>query len=174
MRALLALATAAALHTPLAAAADEPLPNRIRIARPEVHASVGGHVDIGAGVRLDFPIIRSGLLESDLDEIALSLAFDVQGYDFLKSGDDTDDVLLMPGAAVEWSFYPGGRASFFTELGFAVVIADDDHFYHEDTPDRDAHTDLLVGGGLRIHSGSRLAFVARVGWPTGLQLGLAF
>ncbi len=160
---------------PLGARADDARPpNRIAVARPEAHASVGAHGDVGAGMRLGLPMLRAGLLESPIDELALSLGFDVQFVDFATGAQDQDDLLLVPQASVEWSFYPAGRASYFAELGFAVVIGDDDHFYHAPTLDRDVHTDLLLAGGFRVHSSSRLAFVGRFGWPVGAQLGVAF
>ncbi|MBC7172484.1 MAG: hypothetical protein H5U40_08670 [Polyangiaceae bacterium] len=149
--------------------------NIIEIARPEAHASFGGHGDIGVGLRLDLPIIRSGLLESSLlDELSLSAGIDIQFVDATTSEQDPDDVSVIPSLALQWSFYPAGSVSYFAELGFSVVLAKDDHFYHEETPDRNVHTDLLLAVGARIHRGERFGFIARVGWPVGVQLGVFF
>lgn len=167
---------------------------RARGVRPEVHLSLGGHGDLGAGFRVDIPIVPEGFLRRGRDDFALSPGLDIQFYDF--DHDDRrwrdpgpgprpgpgpgprpgpapgprrgDRVLFIPQLAAQWNFYfPRHAWSIFPELGLAVVIGDWDGYDN-------VHVDPLVAFGARKHFAEHLALVMRVGWPSGFQLGLAF
>lgn len=140
--------------------------------RPEVHFSLGGHGDIGAGFRLDIPIVPEGFIGRGRDDFALSPGLDIQFYDFDhddgRHGGRRDGVLFMPQLAAQWNFYfPPKDWSIFPEAGLAVVIGNWDH-------GDNVHVDPLVAFGARKHFGGSTALVLRVGWPVGFQLGLAF
>ena len=152
---------------------------RIRAVRPEVHLSAGGHGDLGAGFRIDIPIVPDGFLRNKRDDFALSPGMDIQFYDFrrthhLKRARDRDRdhdparVLLIPQLAAQWNIYfPDAGWSIFPELGVAVVVG------AWDGRDR-VHVDPLAAFGARKHFNRRTALVMRAGWPTGFQIGVAF
>lgn len=145
---------------------------RERGLRPEVHFSFGGHGDIGAGFRLDIPIVPEGFIGRGRDDFALSPGLDIQFYDFDRDdgprGGDRDGVLFIPQLAAQWNFYfPPSDWSIFPEAGLAVVIGDWDH-------GDDVYVDPLVAFGARKHFAGSTALVLRVGWPVGFQVGLAF
>jgi hypothetical protein len=167
-----ALAIASLLFAVSSAAADEG-DYRVRGARPEVHLSAGGHGDLGAGFRVDIPIVPEGFLRRGRDDFALSPGMDIQFYDFdrddnRRRGRDHDAVLFIPQLAAQWNFYfPRHAWSIFPEAGLAVVIGDW-------AGDDDVHVDPLVAFGARKHFSGRTALVLRVGWPSGFQVGIAF
>lgn len=147
---------------------------RIRGVRPEVHFSVGGHGDLGAGFRVDIPIVPEGFLRNKRDDFALSPGMDIQFYDLDRGDPDDDDdhdgdsVLLIPQLAAQWNIYfPRAGWSIFPEAGVAVVIGD---WAGKD----DVHADPLGAFGARKHFNSRTALLLRAGWPTGFQIGVAF
>jgi hypothetical protein len=138
-------------------------------ARPELHMSVGGHGDFGAGFRVDLPIVPSGFLRNGRDEFALSPGMDIQFIDFDNDHDGDNDVLFIPQLATQWNFYFPRGWSIFPELGLAVVVGD----HHDYDPDTNVHVDPLFAFGARRHFSERTAFVMRAGWPSGFQLGFA-
>jgi hypothetical protein len=154
---------------------------RIHGVRPEVHLSIGGHGDLGAGFRIDIPIVPEGFLGRGRDDFALSPGMDIQFYDFDHDDhddrgrrgprdDDWDDdgVLFIPQLAAQWNFYfPRHGWSIFPEAGLAIVIGD--AHGHDDL-----HVDPLVAFGARKHFSGRTALVLRAGFPSGFQVGLAF
>jgi hypothetical protein len=150
---------------------------RIQGVRPEVHLSVGGHGDLGAGFRIDIPIVPEGFLRRGRDDFALSPGLDLQFYDFDHDDDfdrrpgrrhDDDAVLVIPQLAAQWNIYfPRHAWSIFPEAGLAVVIGD----WHGDD---NVHVDPLVAFGARKHLSGRTALVMRAGWPSGFQIGVAF
>jgi hypothetical protein len=141
---------------------------RISGVRPEVHFSLGGHGDLGAGFRLDIPIVPDGFLRNNRDDFALSPGMDIQFYDLGHDDDDGDRVLLIPQLAAQWNIYfPRAAWSIFPEAGVAVVVGD---WAGNDN----VHADPLFAFGARKHFNSRTALLLRAGWPTGFQIGVAF
>lgn len=152
---------------------------RIRGVRPEAHLSIGGHGDLGAGFRVDIPIVPEGFLRNGRDDFALSPGMDIQFYDFDhddhdrgrgrdRDHHDDDAVLLIPQLAAQWNIYFPRRAwSIFPEAGLAIVIGDW-------AGDDDVHVDPLLAFGARKHFSERAALVLRAGFPSGFQIGLAF
>jgi hypothetical protein len=153
--------------------------DKIQGVRPEVHLSIGGHGDIGAGFRIDIPIVPEGFIGRGRDEFALSPGLDLQFFDFddhhcddPRPGrgrcGDADGVLVIPQLAAQWNFYfPRHAWSIAPELGLAIVIGDWDG-------DDNVHVDPLVAFVARKHFGGRTALVLRGGWPSGFQIGIAF
>lgn len=138
-------------------------------ARPEVHLSAGGHGDLGAGFRIDIPIVPSGFLASGRDELALSPGMDIQFFDL--GPHDGGYLLLMPQLAVQWNFYFPRGWSIFPELGLAVVVGDDRYPDHNSG---NVHVDPLLAFGARRHFNPRNALLLRAGWPNGFQVGITF
>jgi hypothetical protein len=175
-------ALALPLVAPAPAAADQGA-YRIRGVRPEVHLGLGGHGDLGAGFRIDIPIVPEGFLHNGRDDFALSPGMDIQFFDFDDDHDDLpgprpgrdrdrdrdgDGVLIIPQLAAQWNFYfPRHAWSIFPEAGLAIVIGDWDG--HDDV-----HVDPLFAFGARKHFSGRTALVLRAGWPCGFQVGIAF
>ena len=173
-----------ALAAPSTAAADQS-DYRIRGVRPEVHLSLGGFGDLGAGFRIDIPIVPEGFLRNGRDDFALSPGLDIQFYDFNHADDDrraghcngpapgpcrhgANGVVVIPQLAGQWNFYfPRHAWSIFPELGLAVVIGDWDG-------SDDVRVEPLVAFGARKHFSGRTALVLRAGWPAGFQVGLTF
>jgi hypothetical protein len=136
--------------------------------RPEVHGSVGGHGDLGAGFRVDIPIVPEGFISGANDEFALSPGLDIQFVDL----DGHDHLLLIPQLAVQWNFYFRRPWSIFPELGAAIVFGSSHHGYHDD--DVDVHVDPLFAFGARYHFSARNALILRAGFPSGFQIGVSF
>jgi hypothetical protein len=155
---------------------------RIRGVRPEAHLSIGGHGDIGAGFRIDIPIVPEGFLGRGRDDFALSPGLDLQFFDFDDDDDwcrgrgpgrdcrrgDRDGVVAIPQLAAQWNFYfPRHAWSIAPELGLAIVIGNWDG-------DDDVDVEPLVAFVARKHFRGRTALVLRGGWPSGFQVGIAF
>lgn len=158
----------AAWLAPSALAADGDSPHRIDILRPDVHVSFGGYGSLGAGLRVDIPILRRGFIEGVDDELALSPGADVffysAFYDYYAGGP-----YVIPSIVLQWNFYIG-QWSLFPEAGVALYVGDRRYLRHGDgfyvRPD--------FGLGARYHFSPRNALLARVSTPTGFQLGVTF
>lgn len=158
---------------PLAARAADGDPttagNHIAGARFDIHANFGGYASFGAGMRIDIPIIREGLIASADDELALSPGFDVF---FANAYHDYYDgtTYFIPSIVFQWNFYLSPDWSIFPEAGVAAYVGDADHMPHGSAlylaPD--------FGFGARYHFSARNALLMRVSTPTGFQLGLTF
>lgn len=160
--------------------------NGIHGLRIEVHGTLGYYQALGAGMRVEIPILPRGFTDKLDDEFALSVGGD---FTALRWRDRTFDG-SRPGyghgwgqwygdwsvwsvATANWNLYIGDKISVFPELGFTVSI--------HDCWDRSGRDDVCVtaapvgGVGFRYHfAPPRVAFVARVNWPVGLQVGLTF
>jgi len=150
---------------------------RIHAVRPEVHLSAGGHGDLGAGFRVDIPIVPDGFLRNKRDDFALSPGLDIQFFDFQHDhhaedardeDHEVDNVLIIPQLAAQWNIYfPERGWSIFPELGVAPVIGAWDG-------GDNVHVDPLAAFGARKHFNRRTALVMRAGWPSGFQIGVSF
>lgn len=152
-------------------AAAQSSANHISGVRPEAHIALGGHGDLGAGFRVDIPIVPEGFIRGADDEFALSPGLDIQFVNFDHHEDD-DDVLFIPQLATQWNFYFPRGWSIFPELGAAFVIGSRHRGYHHHGDD--FHIDALVAFGARYHFSDRNALVMRLGFPSGFQIGLSF
>ncbi len=133
--------------------------------RFDLHVDFGWRQAYGVGGRLEFPIVPEGLLERADDDLTLSLGAEV----FFP--ENRYGASVWPLGALQWNFYLSDRWSVFPELG-VVGFAGDDH--HHDF----VHTGPIIapflGFGARLHISPRAALLARVSWPAGFQLGVAF
>lgn len=153
-------------------AAAQTSANHISGVRPEVHVGLGGHGDLGAGFRVDIPIVPDGFISGADDEFALSPGLDIQFVNFNHHEND-DDVLFIPQLAAQWNFYFPRGWSIFPELGAAFVIGSRHRGGSHHRGD-DFHIDALVAFGARYHFSARNALVMRLGFPSGFQIGISF
>ena len=132
--------------------------------RFDVHADFGWYSFVGAGFRVDIPIVAEGLIAAADDELAITLGAEV-GW-FYHSVDHGFGV--YPVLAFQWNFYLGEKWSIFPELGVAFLFG----------PNRKRYWDTFAaphgGFGVRWHFGERNALLMRVTWPGGFQIGLTF
>jgi hypothetical protein len=133
--------------------------------RPEAHLNLGYYSDLGIGLRIDIPIVPQGLLDSAVDELALSPGIDL----FF----DDDQLWVGIPVALQWNFYLNREWSVFPELGLALLFG-----HHHWGPGHGRGDGLaidpLVAVGGRYHFNARNALVLRLGFPFGLQFGITF
>ncbi len=146
--------------------------NHISGVRPEVHLALGGYGGIGAGFRVDIPLVPEGFIDSADDEFALSPGLDLHFVHFNRHDGD-DAVLVVPQLAAQWNFYFRRGWSIAPELGVAVVIGSRHRVYYHRDDDR-VHVDPLIAFAARYHFSDRNALVMRIGAPVGFQIGLTF
>jgi hypothetical protein len=132
--------------------------------RPELHLGIGWGAELGFGGRVDIPIVPRGLIDGVNDELALSPGAELYFHD----GRD-NHLSIAPLVAAQWNFYVSPSWSLFPELGLALIFDQ-----HGPNHDDHVHLNLLFALGARYHFTGRNAFVLRVVWPFGLQLGLTF
>lgn len=142
---------------------ESPGPNRFANLRFEAHLAFGWYGAIGGGARVEFPIVRAGLLQNVDDELALSIGAELFYFygPYLGLG-------VTPLAALQWNFFLGNNISVFPELGLAFVFG----------PSRERYWGTFIapylGVGIRFHFTDRNAVLLRASWPAGLQVGLTF
>lgn len=138
-------------------------PNRFANIRFEAHLGFGWYGAVGIGGRLEFPIVRAGILQNVDDEIALSIGAEVFYFYGRYLG-----VGVTPLIALQWNFFLSNAVSIFPELGLAFIFG----------PGRDAYWGTFIapylGLGIRFHFTDRNAVLIRGSWPAGLQVGITF
>lgn len=160
-----------ALVAPWAASAAEvESGDHIHGVRFDVHGVFGGYGSLGAGLRVDIPILPDGIIEEADDELALSPGADVFFTDFYPDYYDGGPYVI-PSLVLQWNFFLGSRWSVFPEAGVALFVGDR-HYLRRGVDGFYLSPDL--GLGARYQFGARNALLARVSTPTGLQLGVTF
>jgi hypothetical protein len=159
-----------ALLAPLSAMAqDGPESNHIQGIRFDAHAVLGGYASLGAGLRLDIPLIGDGIIAGTDDELAISPGVDVFFEDFYARYYDGGPY-LVPSCVLQWNFYIGPSWSVFPEAGVALYVGDREFLPRG----RSVYAAPDVAFGARYHFNDRNALLARISFPTGFQLGLTF
>ena len=130
-------------------------------ARPEVHVLLSAPRLLGLGLRLDFPLAGDGLVEGVNDEFALSLGAEALFWD--HSDRDERQWGIWPVAALQWNFLVSRRWSLFPELGVVALLG------HR--PYGPLVSPFLTFGA-RWHFSRRNALLLRIGYPSGLQVGI--
>jgi hypothetical protein len=152
-----------------ALAGDSPPPNGIHAVRFDVHGDFGGYGSLGAGFRVDIPIVRGGFINGVDDELALSPGLDVFFshfyYDYYHGAP-----YFIPSIVVQWNFYLGSHWSVFPEVGLAFYVGDD-HYLRRGVP---FYPVPDFGVGARYHFSARNALLLRISTPTGFQVGITF
>ena len=173
-RLLAILPYACALLAPVSAVAQDDVAHLsssdyIAGLRFDAHANVGGYGLLGAGFRVDIPLISNGLLAGVNDELALSPgldAFFAPVYHYNYDGGP----YWLPSCVMQWNFYLGNHWSVFPEAGLALYMGNGDYLPRG----RPVYAAVDIGVGARYHFSHRSALLARVSSPTGLQLGVTF
>ncbi len=173
-----AIAAFAWTFVPMALEAQEGGAPRISGTRVEAHGVLGW--GLGAGLRLEVPIVPNGFLRgsgSVRDEFALGFGGEALVL-FLRDGHADLGLALAPVGVFVWNVYLNRRWSIFPELGATIVFGGPGigRFAHRDDHGSHYHIDVdgVIGFGLRYHSGRRSAFVVRFNYPFGLHLGVTF
>jgi len=129
--------------------------------RFDVHLTLGWYAAAGGGLRVDLPVVREGLIDVAEDDLRITLGAEVLWY-----WSQDDQIGFYPLAALQWNFYLNEQWSVFPEVGF-VLMFPRPHFWR-------TFIAPLVSLGARYHFSPRNAFLVRVSWPHGLQLGVTF
>lgn len=147
--------------------------------RIEAHLDLAFHDSLGLGVRFDIPVVPDGLIDGVHDELAVSPGAELFFFDYHDDyhchrgscHDHDDGVALWPLVAMQWNFYLNEDWSVFPELGLVLQLFND--FDHDHN---DSHVDIdpLLAVGGRYHFNDRNALVLRIGWPSGLAIGITF
>ena len=146
-----------------ASAQDALIGKSVRI---ELHADLGWYGNTGIGGRVEFPVVRDGLLTHVRDELAVSLGLE----GLFWYGNRYGGLGVVPVAALQWNFYLHPQWSLFAELGIAFLIGPAD-WNHEYYPNYIAPG---VGIGVRYYFNPSVALVVRAGFPTGFSIGVQF
>jgi len=134
----------------------------IRGARLDIHGNVSLPHLFGVGFRVDIPIVPDGVIRGTRDEIALSPGAELMFFR-PPNDEETSGWGLWPVLAVQWNFYFHQRWSVFPELGMAGFA-----YYRPYKSSVVPFASL----GLRYHFSSRNALLFRIGFPSGLQVGI--
>ncbi len=141
--------------------------------RVDLHAAVESQLMLGLGGRFEFAVAPQGLLASSDDELSLSVGTDIF-FLALAGQDPAPAPYAAPVVALQWSFFKGNW-SLYPEAGAAVHVSldrDEDAVFGRSGGWLYLEPNIAVGA--RYHLGSGTIFTTKVGWPGGLQAGLAF
>lgn len=160
-----------------AAEAQRGRANRIDGVRVDVHGSFGFHAALGAGFRIDIPIVPGGFINGVEDELALSPGAEFFFVHFSRHNHNDnlhfgDDFSFWPLVVAQWNVYLNQDWSIFPELGVTVGIWSHSH----GAQGGHAHGTIHPAGGFgaRFHFNQRNALLMRVSWPAGGQVGITF
>ncbi len=134
------------------------------VLRFDIHAMLGYYAEVGGGLRVDIPLIRSGILDALDDDLSLTLGAEILYFYY----DMYTGLGVYPVLAFQWNFYISESWSIFPEIGATLVFAPHrERFY----PSFIAPHAML---GVRWHISVHNTLFVRAGWPEGVQLGLTF
>jgi hypothetical protein len=176
---VLAIATSAAIAVPASPVDAQRRGSHASGVRFDVHLDFGWYGGLGAGFRVDVPIIPDGMIDARGvdDELVLSPGAEILFWDYYGNDHDSN-VAFAPLIALQWNFYLSDDWSVFPELGVAMMFGDHWHHRHPHDPDGPNHAhvyiDPFLGGGARYHFSARNALLLRINWPAGLQVGITF
>ena len=164
------LAAGLALGSTSALADDDVTANHINGVRLDVHANFGGYGSLGAGFRVEVPLLKNGMLNEVDDELALSVGADAFFYSDFFPDRYNGGVYVIPSAVLQWNFYIGESWSVFPEAGIAFYVGDSRYLRRETS----FYAAPAFGLGFRYHFNDRNALLVRVATPTGFQVGVTF
>jgi hypothetical protein len=128
--------------------------------RIDAHAALTWEADVGAGLRLDIPIMHRAQHQSSRDELAISLGADVSFVNF----DGSQRLITWPTINGQWTLAVSERFSLYPELGLVACIQGRD--WKGIYPN--------VGFGGRLELVGDLSFMGRLGWPIAASIGLTY
>jgi hypothetical protein len=147
--------------------------------RFDAHLDLAWHSAFGLGFRVDIPIVPAGLIDGTDDELALSPGLDIFFWDYgdcyTYRGDRYcdgygDGIGFWIPIPVQWNFYLNEDWSIFPELGLGLIWDD----YYAGRRGGRMRLRPMISFGARYHFAARNAFLMRLSWPMGLQLGITF
>ncbi len=133
----------------------------------EIHA-VLGFGDFGAGVRFGIPIVDQGFVTTINDNVLINFGADILNWpapDYGVTG------IIVP-VMLQWNFFLSRDWSVFAEGGlafqnwFSPRIGGSETFFF--------WPGLSIGGRYYFNSGNYPALLLRVGFPSGLTIGVSF
>ncbi len=147
--------------------ADEP-DNHLSQVETEIHAVLGIN-NLGAGIRINFPVLKQGFINDLNNSVAINL-----GADFLNwTASDYNVTGVVVPVMLQWNFYLTRDWSLFAEGGVAFqnwfsrrASGDDQTFFF--------WPGMSLGGRYYLNSANYPALVMRIGYPSGLTLGISF
>ena len=144
--------------------------NHINEVEYEVHGAIGFEKSygLGAGVRFGIPILKRGFISSINNNVAISFGVDLLNW---PAADYGVTGVIIP-VMLQWNFFLTPAWSVFWEVGFAPRI----------WFDRPGHGDerflpwpgLGIGARYHFRLGNYPTLVLRLGFPTGLTVGVSF
>jgi hypothetical protein len=140
--------------------------NHLNQVETEIHAVLGSH-SLGAGVRVGIPIVNQGFVSTINNNVAINF-----GADLLNWPDDEVRGVIVP-VMLQWNFYLTRDWSVFAEGGVAFQS------WFSTPPDHNGDTfftwpGFSIGGRYYFNPGNYPALVMRVGYPSGLTVGVSF
>ena len=135
----------------------------------------------GVGLRFGIPLMRNGFIGSINNGVALGIGADLYFWpDWVDQGHvHAFRTGLSVPVMLQWSFYLAEHFSFFIEGGVAATFGFWDGYYNDCGSGAVVLCYLTpgaaIGGRWHWTGGARYpAFTFRVGFPSGLTLGISF
>jgi hypothetical protein len=128
--------------------------------RLDAHGVLTWEADVGAGLRIDVPILKRAGPESAPDEVALSFGADMS---FINV-DGTERLSAWPTIMGQWTLGVSKRVSLYPELGLVARIQGQEF--------NGIYPNVGFGGRMRLYE--MLGFGARLGWPMAVSISLTF
>jgi hypothetical protein len=128
--------------------------------RVDAHAALSWEADVGAGLRIDVPILARVTAESARDEVAISFGADVT---FINV-DSTERLIAWPTIMGQWTLGVNKRFSLYPEIGLVAQVQGPDF--------KGIYPNVGFGGRLQLYK--MLGLGARLGWPMAASIGLTF
>ena len=128
--------------------------------RVDAHAALTWEADVGAGLRLDIPFMHRAQHQNSRDELDISLGADVSFVNF----DGSHQIIAWPTINGQWTLAVSERFSLYPEVGLVASIQGRDF--------KGIYPNVGFGGRLKLIDD--LAFMARLGWPIAVSIGLTY
>jgi len=133
--------------------------------RLDAHLNLGFYGTLGAGMRVDIPLLQDGLLHGKNDDISITFGADLFWIYRTYASLNVNPFGLSIPVAAQWNVPLGSKWTIAPELGLVVTPFNYNYVYavwpH-------------VALGFRYKFNPRNEFLIRSVLPTGLQIGLTF
>lgn len=128
--------------------------------RVDAHASLTWEADVGAGLRLDIPVMSRSRMRAAGDELAISVGADVSFVTFGGS----DRLTAWPVVMGQWTLGVSERFAFYPEVGLVARFEGRDF--------KGVYPGVGFGGRVQLYK--MLSLLGRLGWPMAVSIGLTF
>jgi hypothetical protein len=142
--------------------------NHLNRTDTEIHAVLGDG-DLGAGFRFSIPIVSQGFVSAINDNVDISFGADILNW---PSPDYEVTGVVVP-VMLQWNFYLSRDWSVFGEGG----VAFQNWFAQRANGDNQTFfvwPGISVGARYYFNPGNYPALVIRLGYPSGLSVGIGF